>query len=755
MTNTTYLTVRIVAAVVDTVRLTLYKPDGSTIFVEQGNPNLRRIVAEATPQLLEQGWADIHLEPVPENSYAHFEKESSGVVRFFKIAKAKLKDLMVAHEEKAADIRPLTEMSIGKVPTPMPAAASWNGDQSNKDVVIGTQAVAESLGLNEDQEKISGIPASMISAVADAVEQFGEDELERYRDEQEAKKEQQENCEAGIHSWTYSPVKLAPDTKCTFCGEAYGHPQDDLASVYAITLVLETREETAQELNAVEQTADDKRAADAVAEILAHAMPVTDPEFNEKGVGKQGAIADGLYTSIGVNDPDAPDTIIAVVGDQVIPGVERIKTQFARAAKMGSTIGVENFLSRLAAKIGDRKHTVDELLNFLERADLPIADDGSILIYKVLNHHNKAKNTFVDCYSGKVEQWVGCYVCMDEKLVDWNRRTECSVGLHVARRGYVRGFPGNVCVLGKLAPEDVIAVPHGQANKLRACGYHIIAELTEDQHNLLRKNRPITDDAAGKILLAKAIAGQHGSVTHHVEVTGAKGEGVVTTQVDYGEAKITRLPEDKETPVAPVEALPNEPEHAIKDKPVDPVGVAKMVTQTIEQQKSKKQQAKELYMDWVTAASEYDKAEALTNLLLFKKAAKKGWDALDIPDPTLPGVEEVVPSVPSAKPAAKQVVKAKPQPKVKTKKEKKVNQPQEVSTTPTVKPTIANTIVEEILQSKATPFNKINQLRGEGIDKPGVAQAILDVKKAAKKSWEYFGMNGDDYAKLLELAGKK
>lgn len=705
MTSTAYPTVRIVAAVVDTQRLTLYKEDGSPIFIQQGDPNLRRIVTEATPQLLEQGWADIHLEPVPENSYAHFEKESSGLVRFFKIAKAKLAKLMAATEEvQKEDIRPMTEMSIGHVPVAAVPAAPAQAAQV----------------LNAPEEKkpltMADVPASLISAAADAVEEFGEDELERFRDEQEAKK-------------------------------AVAHPaSEDLSGVYASTTVpVATEQEDVAELNAIEQSVDAKHMQDAVAEILAHAMPVTDPGFHEKTIGKQGAIAgEHGYTSDHLEEPDAPDTIIAVVGDKIIPGMEKIKSQFARAAKMGSTVGVENFLKRIGAVIKDRAHSIDELLTFMERGDLPIADDGSILIYKVLNHCNReGQGKYVDCHSGNVIQWEGAYVCMDPKMVDMNRRAECSVGLHVARRGYVRGFSGNVCVLGKLAPEDVIAVPHGEANKLRACGYHIIKELTPAQHQLLRNNLPISDDPAGKVLLADAIAGRHIRITHRVEIRGPKGADVVTTEVAEADAPVHQVPEAK--PVEEVEALPNDQKVEMA-KPVDPVGVAKEVTKAAEHRLSQKEQATILYETWWAAVGSEREQKALAELLDFKKGAKKSWDVLGIPDPTK---EEghPTPEYGMARPTVAKVHRSKEPNRKSQQKAAKVKAPskpvkeKKVETKTEAKPEkqpLTRTVNDVVLDNPGggTPRERIHKiLAGGGITSVGQAQAIYKLKQESRKSW--------------------
>jgi len=150
-------------------------------------------------------------------------------------------------------------------------------------------------------------------------------------------------------------------------------------------------------------------------------------------------------------------TVVAVVetadGPKVIPNMEKIKPLLAHAARNNSTKAVENFMRRLAAIIDKRRHSVEDLFKFLEHADLPLADDGSIIAYKRLNSKDKAKGIFVDCHTGKVEQKVGSYVCVKEELVDLNRRNDCSNGLHIARRSYLKNFGGNILTLCKIDPE--------------------------------------------------------------------------------------------------------------------------------------------------------------------------------------------------------------------------------------------------------------------------------------------------------------
>lgn len=549
--------IRIVAAVVDTRHLTLYKESGETVVIPQGDSRVRRIVDAATPMLIQQGYADVDIADVVENSYLEFEAQTNGVVKLFRIAKDKLASLFalgIANEVDAS--APVEPVQLGEVPA----------------VLQHTQS--------------------------------------------------------------------------------------------------------------------------AVEEIMQHAVSVASPEFHEEGVAKQGNVVEENGQTIGkptINT--STETIVAVVDGKIIPGMENIKTQFARAAKLGSTIGIENFLKRLGTVIEQRSHSVEDLLKFLERGDLPIADDGSILIYKVLNRKGDRTNgKYVDCHTGKVEQWVGSYVCMDASLVDPNRRNECSNGLHVARRGYVKEFPGSVCVMAKLAPEDVIAVPSYDANKMRVCGYHIIVELTDKQFSLLKSNRPLTEDEEGKRLLANAMSGKHVRKTHEVRIRGQKGTDIaVTTLV----AEDTPVVKPKVSAPKEAEALANTVVEVAP--PVNPNDVVKQVEQL-----SRKDIAAKMYADGDVVA-----------LKAYKKAAKVSWDKLGVPDP------DVTPPVVKAKIVGK---------------------------------TTDSVLIDEISAQQGSPKERIQKLLSIGLTSIGVAQAIIELKKKSKKSWDVLGVSGEQVEQVMQLA---
>lgn len=423
----------------------------------------------------------------------------------------------------------------------------------------------------------------------------------------------------------------------------------------------------------------------AVAEILKHAQPVKADNFDESKIAPQRPTVEenGNTPDDRINNgkdshfDKHEETIVAITPKgAIVPGVERIKSQFQSAATNGNAKGLERFLERLGAVIAQRNHTGDDLLRFMERGDLPIADDGTIIIYKRLKRRG---DSYVDCHSERVIQKVGSFVHMDIKLVDPNRRNECSNGLHVARRGYIRNFSGDVVVLAKVRPEDVIAVPDYDANKMRVCGYHIIAELTPAQFNAIVSNRPISDAEGGTELLGNAIAGHHVGITQYVKIGSSYGGNLTITDVatvkDSVAGVVTTEPETKSEPDSedvPAKALEAsttvrkkvvskrakkaERKVAVKkaltkaknikpieaagtkqsDKPVDIKAIQKLKdgkeTNLSTEKKEPITQAS-IVKDMWDQAMAGDSAKA-KELLEFKKKAKKSWATWNLPADT-------------------------------------------------------------------------------------------------------------------------
>lgn len=382
-----------------------------------------------------------------------------------------------------------------------------------------------------------------------------------------------------------------------------------------------------------------------------------------------------------VDDPDFhkpitdedPDTIVAVNTQtgSVIPHAHKLSSQMKAASKLKDFSGFVNFINRLEPVLKDRGHSAEDLMKFIEHGDLPIADDGCIVIYKRLKQKG---NTFVDVHSGNIKQNVGSYVFMRPGLVDPNRRQDCSNGLHVASLGYLSSFSGNVTVMAKVRPEDVFAVPEYSHTKMRVCGYHILAVLPESLRTHVNSGGSISSIPEGKELLNKVLRGAHVGITELVEVGGHNGTNVTYTKVENTEAAkaeevkvdlVKETLEQSDLSEAPVSTEKAAPVLAADLKEPTPVVALEI----------KKSKLDVLFEAFEAAYVEGDLDKALTlanNIVDSKKRAKKGWDKLGFTQGDVDLLMEIINGAAPTKPEVEAVAetpKAKPEGKAMTVKE--------------------------------------------------------------------------------------
>lgn len=275
-----------------------------------------------------------------------------------------------------------------------------------------------------------------------------------------------------------------------------------------------------------------KRESTSRVDELSQPSPVKEPEKPTASTpAPSNAKLPATAQSMQGEDVADDETVVAVIDGMIIPEIEKVKPYLVHALKHNSHEAVIAFLRRLIPMLDKRQHSIQDLLRFMQGGDLPIADDGSMIAYKILR---KSKNGYVDCHTGRVNQNIGSYVTVDESLVDLDRHNECSNGLHVARRAYIGGFGGDVVTLIKVAPEDVITVPHRDANKVRTKGYHILAELSREAYDLLKQNKSATKTGNTSELLAKILRGEHVARLEEVRITKQRGEGIVVTKLERG-----------------------------------------------------------------------------------------------------------------------------------------------------------------------------------------------------------------------------
>lgn len=350
------------------------------------------------------------------------------------------------------------------------------------------------------------------------------------------------------------------------------------------------------------------------------------------------------------SEEETHDVVAVVQQDDgsvgLVPNAHKLATQVAHATASGNSKGMNALLKRLADMPQSRTHSVEDLLKFLERGDLPITDDGRIVFYKLLRKSN-GRFGYVDCHSGNVHQGANVEVRMAESLVDPNRRNECSNGLHVARRQYLSGFRGDVCFLGTLAPEDVVAVPDYDANKMRVCAYQLHFLLSDEDCQHVKANKPFTADMEIAKKLAIILAGNQPPVTHMVTIGSGHGGNLKITQIGDLEAAPVEVDLSTVEAVASIEEKPNLQQKAEKPKvrvkldaeKVDPTAIAKA-------EKTKALADKVLgspreKIAAILAEGPLD-AERAQRVYDIKKAAKKGYHKLGVDTETEKKIEALL-----------------------------------------------------------------------------------------------------------------
>jgi len=133
---------------------------------------------------------------------------------------------------------------------------------------------------------------------------------------------------------------------------------------------------------------------------------------------------------------------------------------------------------------------INELYLFLENNNLPITPDGHFLAYK------KVTENFLDYHSETIDNSVGQLVSMERNMVDDDRNSTCSHGLHFCSRDYLSNFGGSSArtILLKINPRDVVSIPRDYNNsKGRCCMYEVKAELDVEIDDI--ENKPVYEDA--------------------------------------------------------------------------------------------------------------------------------------------------------------------------------------------------------------------------------------------------------------------
>jgi len=149
--------------------------------------------------------------------------------------------------------------------------------------------------------------------------------------------------------------------------------------------------------------------------------------------------------------------------------------------------------------------SVERLYHFLENSNLPITSEGHFLCYKKVSYE------YFDMHSSTVcskpasllsDEERGAYpimgaglrnevtvsiingetvVSVDRNRVDDNHDAHCSDGLHVCSESYLKSFGGDVILICRVNPRDVVTVTRDYSDsKVRTCKYTVVGELGVD-----------------------------------------------------------------------------------------------------------------------------------------------------------------------------------------------------------------------------------------------------------------------------------
>ncbi|UDL16820.1 hypothetical protein SEA_ATUIN_155 [Arthrobacter phage Atuin] len=135
--------------------------------------------------------------------------------------------------------------------------------------------------------------------------------------------------------------------------------------------------------------------------------------------------------------------------------------------------------------------SVDDLYRWIKNGDLVIDEDGDVISYKGTEeidgvryslHSGKAYVDGVEVV-GRIPYAEGSVVTMPRSEVNADRRVGCSTGLHVGTHSYARNV-GNVLLLVKFNPRDVVAVPEDcNGEKIRVSRLVVLKD-SEDKQRL-------------------------------------------------------------------------------------------------------------------------------------------------------------------------------------------------------------------------------------------------------------------------------
>lgn len=137
---------------------------------------------------------------------------------------------------------------------------------------------------------------------------------------------------------------------------------------------------------------------------------------------------------------------------------------------------------------------VHEIYDYCKAMDFEITDDGYFLAYKKVR---KDLGSIFD--KGKTKHKIGEYT--EVKMYDTERTNVCSKGLHFCSKSYLQYYPGEVIIIVKVNPMDVVSIPVDYNFAKGRCRKYLVVGILDDKNKTLKDvDESTLDKSVGTIL---------------------------------------------------------------------------------------------------------------------------------------------------------------------------------------------------------------------------------------------------------------
>lgn len=137
---------------------------------------------------------------------------------------------------------------------------------------------------------------------------------------------------------------------------------------------------------------------------------------------------------------------------------------------------------------------VQEIYDYCKAMDFEITDDGCFLAYK--NVRSDLGSIFDN---GATKHKIGEYT--EVKMYDTERTNTCSKGLHFCSKSYLQHYVGEVTIIVKINPKDVVSIPVDYNFAKGRCRKYLVVGILNDKNKMLSDvDESTLDKSVGNIL---------------------------------------------------------------------------------------------------------------------------------------------------------------------------------------------------------------------------------------------------------------